>query len=113
MSKCEYVRDYYGVPAVIGRAVIAYGKPGVIAADRGNYIGILLDESDPDDIGNYHPRDGIEYLEEIRLVRKLPKRKRLAKERYQRYLEFGDCFDSFRDFLSWDIEQTQLRDQIH
>jgi hypothetical protein len=25
-----------------------------------------------------------------------------SKLRYQRFLEYGDCFDSFRDFLGWD-----------
>jgi len=44
---CEYVAQYYGVPACIGRRVIAYGKPGIIAEDRGNYIGILLDSDKP------------------------------------------------------------------
>ncbi|MBB4055112.1 hypothetical protein FHY08_001044 [Pseudomonas koreensis] len=33
---CEYVRQHYQVPAEIGRRVIAYGKPGVILADRGH-----------------------------------------------------------------------------
>lgn len=27
-----------------------------------------------------------------------------SKDRYQRYLEYGDGFDSFRDFLAWDAE---------
>lgn len=41
---CAYVRLHYQVPAEIGRRVIAYGKPGVILADRGHYIGVVLDE---------------------------------------------------------------------
>lgn len=41
---CEYVRKHYQVPAKICRRVIVYGKPGVIPADRGHYIGVLLDE---------------------------------------------------------------------
>lgn len=69
MANCEYVRKYYGVPACIGRRVVAYGKPGIIAEDRGNYIGILLDEDKPGNINNYHPTDGIEYLDEIGKVR--------------------------------------------
>ena len=28
-----------------------------------------------------------------------------SQKRYQRYLEFGDCFDSFLDFCYWDAEQ--------
>ena len=25
-----------------------------------------------------------------------------SKQRYRRYLEIGDCFESFRDFLMWE-----------
>lgn len=39
---CEYARKAYGVPACIGRRVIAYGQPGIIAEDRGHYIGIRV-----------------------------------------------------------------------
>lgn len=35
---------------------------------------------------------------------KMSKRKRLAKERYARYREYGECFDNFRHFLAWDSE---------
>lgn len=35
---------------------------------------------------------------------KMSKRKRVAKERYKRFLEYGDCFDNFRQFLAWDLE---------
>lgn len=58
---CEYVREYYGVPACIGRRVIAYGKSGIISEDRGHYIGITLDSEKPGTVNNYHPVDGIEY----------------------------------------------------
>lgn len=95
---CEYVKEAYGVPACIGRRVIAYGKPGVIAEDRGNYIGILLDSDKPGHVNNYHPVDGIEYLSEMGRVRK-PSR---SAERYARFLEYGDGFDSFIDFCRWD-----------
>lgn len=95
---CEYVQKYYGVPACIGRRVIAYGKPGIIAGDRGHYIGILLDSDKPGHVNNYHPTDGIEYLDEMGKVRK-PSR---YQARYQRFLEYGDGFDSFLDFCYWD-----------
>lgn len=39
---CPYVWQYYQVPAEIGRRVIAYDKTGVILADRGYYIGVVL-----------------------------------------------------------------------
>ena len=95
---CGYVKEAYGVPACIGRRVIAYGKPGVIAEDRGNYIGILLDSDKPGHVNNYHPVDGIEYLPDMAKVRK-PSR---SAERYARFLEYGDGFDSFIDFCRWD-----------
>lgn len=95
---CEYVQNTYGVPACIGRRVIAYGKPGVIAEDRGNYIGILLDSDKPGRVNNYHPVDGIEYLDEIGKVRQ-PGR---SQARYQRYLEYGDMFHTFLGFCRWD-----------
>lgn len=30
-----------------------------------------------------------------------------SKLRYKRYLEFGDCFDSFIEFCHWDAEQAR------
>lgn len=63
MSNCEYVREYYNVPAEIGRRVRISGKEGIIAEDRGNYIGVNLDDQKPGMIHNYHPTDGVEYLD--------------------------------------------------
>lgn len=97
MSACEYVREHYGVPAVIGRRVTVNGKPGVIAADRGNYIGVNFDDAKPGQIDNAHPTSGVEYGE-MGTVRK-PSR---WNARYQRYLEYGDGFNSFISFCYWD-----------
>ncbi|BAN53661.1 hypothetical protein PP4_18080 [Pseudomonas putida NBRC 14164] len=55
---CDYVRRHYGVPAEIGRRVIANGEPGVIMADRGQYIGVILDGDPKKRIRNYHPTLG-------------------------------------------------------
>ena len=33
---CAYVRQHYKVPTEVGRRVIAYGKLGIILADRGH-----------------------------------------------------------------------------
>lgn len=59
---CEYVRQHYHVPACIGRRVMVYGKPGIIAEDRGHYIGVNLDTDKPSAVNNYHPTDEVEYL---------------------------------------------------
>lgn len=93
----EYVRDYYGVPAEIGRIVTINGKRGIIAADRGHYIGVNLDEDKPGVICNAHPTWEVAYGE----MGKARKPGRHAA-RYQRYLEYGDGFDSFIDFCYWD-----------
>ena len=47
---------------------------------------------------------GIESAEES-----FPKPEKLSrsKARYQRYLEYGDCFDSFKHFLGWDGEKER------
>jgi hypothetical protein len=90
---CEYVAQYYGVPACIGRRVIAYGKPGIIAEDRGNYIGILLDMHKPGTINNYHPVDGIEYGE-MGKVREMTR----SQKRYANYVE-ADWYDG--TFAEW------------
>lgn len=97
MGDFQYVREYYGVPACRGRRVIAYGKPGVIAEDRGHYIGILLDSDKPGNVNNYHPVDGIQYLDEIGKVRPMTR----SQKRYREYLRDGDCFDSFIDFCRY------------
>ena len=92
---CEYIQKHYAVPACIGRRVIAYGKPGVIAQDRGHHLGILLDSDRPGHILPYHPVDGIEYLDEMGKVRPMTR----SQQRYQEYLEVADCYESFHHYL--------------
>lgn len=85
---CEYVREYYGVDACIGRGVIVSGKPGVIAEDRGNYIGVSFDHDKPGDISNCHPTSEVDYGE-MRPIRSLTRSQR-----------------RYRDFLKLDIDIT-------
>ena len=66
---CDYVRRHYDVPAEIGRRVIANGEPGVIMADRGHYIGVILDSDPKKRIRNYHPTWEMQYGE---MAEKLP-----------------------------------------
>lgn len=94
---CKYVRDYYGVPAEIGRRVTVYGKAGIIAADRGHYIGVNFDSDKPGRINNAHPVDGVEYLG-MGSIRPMTK----SQERYQRYLDVAECWGSFLDFCYYD-----------
>lgn len=105
MSNCEYVRAQYGVPACIGRLVTVYGKPGIIAADCGNYIGVNLDTDKPGVIRNYHPVDGVKYGK-MGKVRKLTR----SQQRYQDYLDVGECFESFEHYLkylTWKRKEVQ------
>ena len=93
----EYIKRHYSVPADIGRRVIVDGRPGIIAEDRGNYIGVNFDSDKPGVISNCHPTWKVEYLD-IGKIRKLSR----SQERYKRYLEYGDCFSNFIDFCRWD-----------
>jgi hypothetical protein len=99
---CEYVRENYGVPACIGRRVVCYGKPGVIVEDRGNYIGVTLDEQKPGTVSNYHPTDGIIYGEMGRIRKMTP-----SQARYKRYLDVSECFDDFLHFLRYDAARAR------
>lgn len=99
MKSCQYVKDNYGVPADIGRRVLVDGKPGIIADDRGNYIGVNFDSDKPGVISNCHPTWKVEYL----CMGKIRPMTR-SQARYQRYLEYGDCFDGFLEYLRWDAD---------
>jgi len=99
---CNYVREHYGVPAEIGRRVLAHGEPGIVAEDRGNYIGVTLDKDKPGTVNNYHPTDDIVYLDMGR-VRKVPK----GRLRYLRYREYGDRFVSFLEYCKWDADPSR------
>jgi hypothetical protein len=91
---CEYVREYYGVPAEVGRRVTVHGKPGIIAADRGHYIGVTFDSDKPGVVHNAHPTDNVQYgdLGKVR-------QPTAAQRRYAHYLDVADCYESFSHFL--------------
>jgi len=95
---CEYVHQNYGVPACIGMRVSVYGKPGVIAEDRGHYIGVNFDDDKPGVVKNCHPTDGVEYLMESGKIRKITR----SQARYQRFLIHGDVHESFMDFCRYE-----------
>lgn len=99
MNNFEYVRASYGVPACIGRRVVVNGNPGVIAKDCGHHIGVLFDSDKPGAISPCHPTWEVEY-QGMDTVRRMTR----SQQRYKRYLEYGDCFNSFLDFCRWDSE---------
>lgn len=89
-----YVRQHYGVPAERGRRVVVYGKPGVIAEDRGHYIGVNFDADKPGVIRNAHPTWEVQYLE-IGAVRQATR----SQRRYAAYLD-ADSSMSFGEWLN-------------
>jgi hypothetical protein len=91
---CKYVRQYYSVPARIESHVTVSGKPGIIAEDRGHYIGVNFDADKPGVIRNVHPTFDVEYLG-MGEIRKLT----AAQQRYRDYLDVSECFDGFLHFL--------------
>lgn len=88
----SYVIENYGVPARMGRIVAVNGKRGIIAADRGHYIGVNFDDDKPGNIRNVHPTDNVTYLG-LGQVRK-PTR---AQRRYAAYLDS----ESSEGFWNW------------
>lgn len=80
-NQCKYVQRHYGVPAEIGRQIIFRGRPGIIAKDRGHYIGVNFDADKPGQIYNVHPTDGVEYRG-IGKVRKMTR----SQRRYQGWI---------------------------
>ncbi len=102
-TPCEYVQKHYGVPACIGRRVIAYGKPGIITTDFGHYIGIVLDGSTKRQPGRYHPEDGIEYGE---MAEQLPKPPR--RTNYDQFEE-DDTGLYFHEWLGINIPKYEKR----
>lgn len=76
MSEFEWINRYYGLNVQKGTRVKAYGAPGTVIGSkmeksygppgkvighRGAFLTILLDGSK--NPGNFHPTDGIEYLD--------------------------------------------------
>jgi len=99
-SPFEYINSAYGVSACVGREVLVNGKRGTIVKDCGHHIGVNFDCDKPGVISNCHPTWEVKYFG-MRKVRKLTK----SQERGQRWLEYGDMFESFMDFVYWDMEQ--------
>ena len=94
-TNCEYVREYYKVPAEIGRRILFDERPGIIAEDRGNYIGVNFDKDKPGVILNVHPTDeNLTYLD-MGEVRKLTK----SQKQYKEYKEADWYNGTFAEWL--------------
>jgi hypothetical protein len=89
-----YVRRYYSVPAEIGRRVTVGGRPGIITADHGAYIGVTFDDEKPTMVRPCHPTSQVIYGE-----MGIPRALTRSQRRYLDYLEVADVFDNFRDYL--------------
>lgn len=89
----EYIRNYYKVPAEVGRRVVAYGKPGVIMSAINAYIGVVLDDDPKRHPRPHHPEDGIVYGE---MADKLPKPPR--RSNYDKF-QHDDCGLYFHEWL--------------
>jgi len=91
---CEYVRNYYGVPACIGRIVSYRGKQGIIAKDGGNYICVNFDEDKPGVTCNIHPTDPELVYSGMGKVRKITR----SQQRYADFIS-SEYSGSFKEFL--------------
>ena len=94
----QYVRNTYGVPAALGCRVIVNGKPGIIAADRGQYIGVNFDADKPGTISHCHPTWMVDYGK-MGTIRKVKMTR--GQARYQEYLHsiYYESGHSFAFFL--------------
>lgn len=96
MANCEYVRNYYGVPACIGRIVIYKGQKGIIANDGGNYISVNFDKDKPGATCNIHPTDQNLTYAGMGKVRKLTR----SQQRYRDYLH-SESDLTFFEWVMW------------
>lgn len=102
-DNCEYVSNYYQVPACIGRRVSYNGRRGIITKDKGAYIGVTFDDEPASSVNCFHPlTEGLEYMD-IGTPRQMTR----SQLRYQRYLEMEDCFENFKDFLKYDMRHPE------
>lgn len=98
----EYVREQYKVPAEIGRRIRMDGRPGIIIADRGHYVGVNFDADKPGVVKNCHPTWRMEYLEMGE-----PRPMTRSQARYRRYVEVAECFDDFLQFCRYDAQRER------
>lgn len=101
-ANCEYVKFHYDVPAEIGRRVDTCKGQGIIAADRGHYIGVNLDCDKPGHIKNFHPADGITYLE-MGNIRPMTR----SQRNYSEYLRL-EMNESFAEWMGFSKNRRSI-----
>ena len=93
---CEYIREYYDVPAMINMRIEYKGEGGIIWKDGGNYVCACMDSDKPGSTVNIHPTDeNLKYLEMGK-----PRKMTRSQQRYQDYLnsvwyEAGESFATY------------------
>ncbi len=91
----EYIKNFYDVQAELGMLIKYKDKTGIIAEDRGNYIGVNFDDNKPGDIRNVHPTDpNLIFLNKYGKIRKMTR----SQQRYYDY-RMSEYPGSFREYL--------------
>ncbi len=92
----RYVTDEPIVIAMAERGLLKDHGPQRLADGMHYFTGTTA--------GNTAMRDWQESQPKPAPPPKLTKRKQKAKARYRRWLDYGEGFRSFRDFLTWDTQ---------
>ena len=96
--KFEYVNNYYGVNAELGRDVIIGSRLATITSDRGNYIGVTFhDDARRNDLP-CHPTSDVIYLDSFTDLKTIKPKNSRSKQRYLDYLS-ADSSLSFKEWL--------------
>lgn len=96
---CEYVKNYYAVPAEINRRISYRGEGGIIYKDGGNYIAANMDSDAPGVTVNIHPTDPELIYLELGKPRKLTRSQKNYLD-YKNSLHF-EAGDSFADYMGF------------
>lgn len=100
MSNCEYIREYYGVPASINMRIEYKGEGGIIWRDGGNYVCACMDKDKPGVTINIHPTDpDLKYLEMGR-----PREMTRAQRKYDEYRR-SESGQSFAEWMGFSLNK--------
>lgn len=87
----EYIRNYYNVPAVVGRVVRYKDKRGVVSGASGPHVKVWFDGEKHDTV--VHPRD-LEWSNELGPLPTLTR----GRRNYRAWLH-SETSESFIDFM--------------